>query len=240
MSKLKTEHKDTIQRQYNNLGSLQKVSELYNVSSVTMWRFAKKNNIKIKAHINRKYSIDENVFSSLNEYSEYWIGFLYADGHINVKRNVIFLYINAIDKSHIQNCLKFFKTNYKTVTRTGFGFNKYYKQYGFQITNKKIINDLISYGFTQRKSWNGSITNKKLLNSCHFWRGMLDGDGSIGFIKKDIPSIGLIATKKMSEEYNRYVYKYILFNNINRRKISRKKILNVPISITLKVLMHSN
>ena len=99
MSKLKTEHKDTIQRQYNNLGSLQKVSELYNVSSVTMWRFAKKNNIKIKAHINRKYSIDENVFSSLNEHSEYWIGFLYADGHINVKRNVILTLLETCEST---------------------------------------------------------------------------------------------------------------------------------------------
>ena len=53
---------------------------------------AKKHNLKVKKQINRDYLIDENVFSILNESSEYWIGFLYADGHINVKRNKIFLY----------------------------------------------------------------------------------------------------------------------------------------------------
>ena len=64
------------------------------------------------------------------------------------------------------------------------------------------------YGFTPRKSWDGCITDQRLLNSRHFWRGMIDGDGSIGYRKRDgYPLLSLVGTKIMIDQFRYFIYK---------------------------------
>lgn len=75
----------------------------------------------------RKYTINETVFSNINEYSAYWLGFLVADGylpHKNVaKGNQIILDIGTRDYNHLVKFKEFCGNNSPITTgsiKTGY------------------------------------------------------------------------------------------------------------------------
>jgi len=226
--KIPLEDRDRIESLYKKLNSIPKIAEIYGVAGITVWRYLKRHNIEtrpkgIKAPTYRK--INENAFNVLNENSEYWMGFLYADGNISLIKTInqttkqFSCFLQTQDKKHIQKCLDFLETDYKIKLKKSRGANLGYlvkgELFGFQITNPKLVDDLISHGFTTKKSESGSITNENLLNSRHFWRGLIDGDGSIGFISK-APSFSLIANEEMMGHFYNYIYREVLFDKIFR------------------------
>ena len=226
--KIPIEDRDKIDSLYKKLNSIPKVAHMYDVTPMSMWRYMKKHQIETRKKGIKAptfHTIDENAFSSLNEQNEYWMGFLYADGFI-VKQKIksgtskrFGCFLKSTDKSHIQKCLDFLNTDYQIRTKKSRGVSiiggKEYiikgEGVGFQITNSKIVDDLIGYGFTTHKSWSGLITDKRLLKSIHFWRGLIDGDGSIGYSRGE-PIFSLIANELMVKEFHNYIYKYILYN----------------------------
>ena len=241
-----TKEVNVVGETYKDLRSIKKVAEKFNVTELGMYSYMKRNNIKIRKQGKRPspYTcIDENAFSELNEFSEYWIGFLYADGNTTkLKRKGagyskwFSCFLKKEDKNHIIKALDFLKTDYEIRFKKSTGKTvingKEYKLKGegcgFQITNDKLVDDLLSYGFTSKKSWEGKITDKRLLKSRHFWRGYIDGDGSIGYYKNG-PNFSVLANDLMMKEFHKYIYKNVLHDNIfesetfNRTKTLRLK-----------------
>ena len=116
----------------------------------------------------------------------YWIGFLYADGHIEKSpRQRISLTLSEMDKEHLVKYSKFFGTNIpiKDVTQENqkpapgqINFEGRYLRVSF--SSEIIYNRLKQLGFTNNKTM--FITPHELLkNSRDFWRGVVDGDGSL-------------------------------------------------------------
>jgi len=127
-------------------------------------------------------SLKENVFDELNPESLYWIGFLYADGHVRKdKEYSIELEIELQDKSHLEK--------YKTFLEC----NKEVKQYEensvcLKIFSKVIHSRLKELGFDNRKSWT-AIPHPLLKESRDFWRGVIDGDGGVYDYKTKMVSL---------------------------------------------------
>lgn len=117
-------------------------------------------------------SLKENVFDDLNPESLYWIGFLYADGHVRKNKEYsIEVEIELKDKEHLEKYKLFL------------GCNKEIKQYAENSCSLKIFSQVIhsrlkELGFTNKKSWT-AIPHDLLKNSLDFWRGVLDGDGGV-------------------------------------------------------------
>jgi hypothetical protein len=117
-------------------------------------------------------SLKENVFDILNPESLYWIGFLYADGHVRKdKEYSIEVEIELKDKEHLEKYKLFL------------GCNKDIKQYeensySLKVFSKVMHSRLKNLGFNNRKSWN-AIPHELLKNSRDFWRGVVDGDGGV-------------------------------------------------------------
>ncbi len=137
-------------------------------------RFVYGHNFKMVTR--RKYYINHDIFNILTTETCYWIGFITADGSLYHENNVKYLTLELKidDKSHLEKFKNFLQCSYPIKeVKNG-------KSTKIKITSTQIYDTLISYGICERKSYiDFNINNEILLNSPDFWRGMIDGDGSV-------------------------------------------------------------
>lgn len=137
-------------------------------------RLKQKYNLEILA--DGKNKINSTFFSRINRRNAYWLGYIYADGCIRKTTlelcskdyDIIEKFKRDIESEH--------KIGEKIVNKTIY--------YRLSIKDFKIINDLISLGAIERKSFI-EIDMPKISDEffCDFLRGFIDGDGTY-FLKK--------------------------------------------------------
>jgi len=118
----------------------------------------------------RKKYVDESCFEEVNEESLYWAGFLAADGCVH--KDKISLAIMKPDAEHVKKFIEFTKSEHQL----GLCEKTNKARVGFY--SPKIAEDLLKFGITPRKSLTYCPT-EICVNSRDFWRGMVDGDGSV-------------------------------------------------------------
>ena len=125
--------------------------------------------------IRHGYKLDNTVFDELNEHSLYWLGFLYADGHIMSKReNGVMLGLCEADIDHMQKYQQFLKTDNPIKVKPNGKNNIAVLKFG----SKKIHSLLQNYGFDGHKTFTGK-PHELLTHYRDFWRGVIDGDGCL-------------------------------------------------------------
>ncbi len=209
--------------------SLAKISKIFKSSSDPILRVLKENNIKLrtKSESHQKYYFDTSAFSIINEETAYWVGFLLADGYIQYRDNSSvpnFSLSAAIkDKKHILKFAKYLKTN-----KLPYYFKIKGKEYlRLEIFSTDIVKRLFDLGVTQRKSYTATPPEILIANR-HFWRGMIDGDGCVNYMKKqDLPRITLAGSFNVIEQFLIFCRKYTptgsnvyTFGNIFRTEFS--------------------
>ena len=200
--------------------TIKKLALEYKVSERTISNLLKQRNIPIiKSNIlNRKYSINEHYFDTVDSDNKaYILGLLYADGN-NTERGTISISLQEQDKSILEKInreLNYDKDlifiNYKEKSEN------WSNQYMLRITNKYMSSRLVELGV---------IPNKSLLIKFpdwlaseyypHFIRGYFDGDGCI--------------PKKLSEKHLSLIGTYDFCMSI---KNILKNELNIHSSISL-------
>jgi hypothetical protein len=118
-------------------------------------------------------SLNECVFDELTPEALYWIGFLYADGHVrkDEAEYSIEIEIELKDREHLVKFAQFLECN------------KEPKQYSdnsctLRIYSKKINRRLKELGLHHNKSYTAK-PHELLKDSRDFWRGVVDGDGGV-------------------------------------------------------------
>lgn len=173
------------------------VAKKFHVSEPTILKILRKTNV-LKKHPRRKYSVNDSAFDTLTEDSLYWLGFLMADGC--VKKINVTLTISKKDKLHLEAFKKFLKAEnpiHEIVIKKG---KKKYKAVSLKIYSKEIIEKLISYGISPRKT----LTAKALRGIdkySSFWTGVIDGDGCLFWDKKNIPALSLCGSKLLIQQF---------------------------------------
>lgn len=132
-----------------------------------------------------KYLINDDFFNTIDtEKKAYWLGMIATDGTIrkNKNRNEIVLSLKIEDVIHIEKFLKDIGSSSKVYYTTRNGSKQAYAS----ICSKQLKKSLINLGITPNKSL--TIVPPKLPKCLerHFWRGCIDGDGSIFRAKKEI------------------------------------------------------
>jgi len=172
---------------------------------------------------------DINYFENIDsEYKAYFLGFLLADGNISATTNRVCFTINSDDDYILDIFKKDIKSNNNIRRylvfdkRTG----KFNKSSVFQISSKKIKDDLHLLGISSDKS-NYFDYTKIVCNNYfnHFLRGLFDGDG---YISKDKARIGIISTKEFLDYINTNILTkaYPILNiakNVNTIRIQNKR-----------------
>lgn len=186
---------------------------------------------KTKRHVIK----NEYIFGDLlNNEAFYWLGFLAADGCIHKQKkggqDCVSLELSIIDIEHINKFKFFLDCSNPVTTREQYKYkinnviiDKSFKFAAIRLYSQIISDTLTGYGITPKKTFSLDITNKIILNNKNFWRGVIDGDGSI-FQTKDrykkykdgkfyrdsaVPRIRLIGSLSLCNSFKEYCLKYI-------------------------------
>lgn len=176
--------------------------------------------------------INDKALDVLTPEALYWIGFLYADGHIEKDRPRISLTVSEVDKGHLKKFADFFGKDIPIIQseKEHIGSHGYKTNNAFRVcfSSPRIYNKLVELGFTNRKTWD--ITPHDLLkNSRDFWRGAVDGDGSLWYVKYKgtdrYAGFGFCGNESTVDEFLSFLKRSGLFTEAKVKKESRREFL---------------
>lgn len=171
---------------YESGHSTRKIGSMLNHSKSTINRIVAENGMEIRHGLDCE---NQDFFDVIDtEEKAYWLGFITADGcvvstprHPEGERISVQLAIR--DRKHLVKLKQALAADAKIVTRVHKeGFDGRVKDRGFasfSVGSQKLVSALANLGVGPRKSatvepWNGP---DDLIR--HYWRGVVDGDGSI-------------------------------------------------------------
>lgn len=125
---------------------------------------AKKHNIARGS--GKKSTINPDLFIPGTPASEYWIGYLVADGSIYFTSRNSNISLSSVDD----------EIKEKFIDYCGAHYYDRVKIHVMYFTSKAIVTNLISYGITPKKSLTINLT---IPLTTHILRGIFDGDGSV-------------------------------------------------------------
>lgn len=162
----------------------------------------------------RTYNIDETIFSKINsEEKAYWLGFIFGDGSIDIKRNTLTIKLNIKDKNHLEKFRLFAKTN-KPISKED-------KTHCVSLTlvSKLLIKDLLKYNVVPNKTHKDiSAPNIHQNLLIHFYRGLLDSDGSIYFTKSTKNNLRVAFSFSGSIENYNFLFEFKKWINLQINK----------------------
>ncbi len=122
----------------------------------------------------RKYKLNESFFETIDsEIKAYFLGFLFADGYVNEKNNVVDITIHNKDVEILNEFIKYLYPEGRPISIIR---KKYVR---LVINSKKIVSDLVRHGCIQKKTFKLKYPNIQQKFDSDFIRGYFDGDGSV-------------------------------------------------------------
>jgi hypothetical protein len=129
----------------------------------------------------RKYTLNENFFENIDsERKTYWLGFITADGCLSVgpSKTRLTIGLKGQDGNHLEKFASDIQYSGPVVVSSPPSLHGWKRAF-ISVTSKKFVEGLLSQGITPRKSltalpWHGP---DELMS--HYWRGIIDGDGSL-------------------------------------------------------------
>lgn len=159
-----------------------------------------------------KPTLNESCFDETTEASAYWIGMLITDGCVTKNRDekwapTITLRLSVKDKAHIEEFRRFLGSSHslhETVSKDPNGRGKLFPQVGISLRSKKLARRLAEFGVVPRKSSTALV--RQLEGNRHFWRGAIDGDGSVMVRRSDgYPTIKLVGSRQLVTQWLAFV-----------------------------------
>ncbi|HEX8177850.1 MAG TPA: hypothetical protein VF543_22365 [Pyrinomonadaceae bacterium] len=166
----------------------------------------------------RKHNLNENAFDKPSEERNYFIGLMMADGCVveskqGLGQRRIQLALNEEDKEIVER-FKSFLSSTHTICYQKARLSRHARRPNefincrphvvFSVSSDKLAQALISFGVVPRKSKTASVVG--LENDRHFWRGVIDGDGSLGVRKQkgrrtSSPRLTLVGSHDLMQQF---------------------------------------
>lgn len=197
---------DELKSLYADGYSLYKLQDILGFSRKFLSKQLKINKIEIN-YKNKSRFLKHNYFDNIdNEQKAYMLGFIFADGSINLKNYRLTIDLASKDMDIL---IKFSNELYgrnlvKNYTRN----NKNYIK--LDVNSKYLITQLLKYNITSNKTLSAKYPQMiaKEYNK-HFIRGIIDGDGCIYIPKsnRDSPCVLLIGTRDICDNVSEILNK---------------------------------
>jgi hypothetical protein len=164
----------------------------------------------------------------------YLIGLIQSDGYL-IKREgergekgKMTIELSMRDSSILRKVKKLIPVYSAIRTRVrDTNFKKEYKSISLFVYNKEFRRTVNHYGVPYGKKSNIIQPPKQKHSEVDYWRGIIDGDGSIGFTETKRPFVSLVtASNKLFKSYCKFIYKYIGIKH-NPKRNKRDNIYNV-------------
>lgn len=219
--KLTSEQKVAVVQAYNAGDSIRELARCFNVDRAAISGLLKRRGIVLRGIRDAMLSqngttLDESVFDTVTEESAYWIGFLMADGGIVPDKRhgstAIVLVQSGCDHEHVESFRRFLKSSHKisrrppqTSTLNGQVINSSAHS-RFAFTSTRLTDALARFGVVPQKSHIAKALNGIEANR-HFWRGVIDGDGSVGYYtgRYTVPHVGLCGSRLLLGQFSDFV-----------------------------------
>jgi len=186
--KLSVQQREELKNLYTSGTSIRDLTKMFGLCFTSVTKYLNKMGVKTngaRLENTEDYKFNENVFETINEESAYWAGFLMADGCIAERKygKSVMLGLSYIDIGHLEKFRKFLGAEKRPIYVIDHKFNtngygNVSKGCNLTIASVKMTDDLAKLGVTPHKSGR-EIACESLKWNKHFWRGMVDGDGSI-------------------------------------------------------------
>lgn len=154
----------------------------------------------------RKYKLEnEDLFAVPSADARYFLGLMLADGWVRDEPTPLFsLELASVDEELLVFAQRLLGTD-KPIENT-VHYDKRSEKYTFgkrlTIFSKRLVSDLKKFGITAKKSLtaNPNLTKFSLEDQVDFWRGCVDGDGSL-FFNGRYPGFELCGSKQTVEQF---------------------------------------
>lgn len=190
---------------YQSGMSSYEVVDLTGVSRPVLYRQLKKRGIKNQTQLKgnkRIYQCKDNAFDVPSEERDYWIGMMMADGCLYKSKSsfVIELGLKKSDVAHIYKFRNFLQAENPVHFKQSMA--------ALVIRSPQLYKALIQFGVVPNKTFTAKVLH--LENSRHFWRGVIDGDGSLftHTVKNrlktreyKLPAISLVGSKPLLTQF---------------------------------------
>ena len=170
-----------------------------------------------------KLEVNESYFKKWSANMAYVVGFIFADGNItevthNGYSDKLGFGVSQKDIDVLEKIKRELSAK-QALSISG-------KYVHFSIFSQVIVDDLKKLGVSYRKSFRkspGKIPNIPQKYIRDFIRGIVDGDGSINFDKRDYPALSICGRKEMMTFIrNHFVYKFHIYSKISQPKKNGK------------------
>lgn len=148
----------------------------------------------------RVHKVNEEFFHSLTEKSKYVIGFLMADGCVH--KGSININISLQDRGVLDQVkgVMGYDGPIKDVMGGTYAPKMYVR---LSIHSKKLCDKLHEFGVTERKSLTARASSTLELDK-DFWRGVVDGDGSVGINNRGYPFLELAGSLDLMTQFKNF------------------------------------
>lgn len=140
----------------------------------------------------RVYAVNESAFDAPSEARSYWIGFLMGDGNVTIRKTtaVTSLSLGATDQNHLFKFRQFLGSNHPISVRPLRRTDGYKdgESARIDIASAPLARSLAAFGVVPRKSLTTAVIG--LEHDRHFWRGVVDADGSVFISEEKHPKRG--------------------------------------------------
>ena len=139
--------------------------------------------------------LNHQAFDIVTNDAAYWIGFLFADGSVIQQQRgapQVQLRLSEIDRGHLEKFRQFLDSTHAITTSPPGNLGGYQSRASarYAIVSRRLAGRLLEMG-----RYEGPIA-PELAASRHFWRGVVDGDGSIFILKTGYSGISLVGSQK--------------------------------------------
>jgi hypothetical protein len=195
--------------------------------------------------------LNHEAFDVLTSGAMYWIGFLFADGHIGKKRISssgklksagITVNLSAKDREHLEK-LKLFLGSSHALSICERGHKAFEGSKGtasLTVYSDSLAGRLMHLGMVAPRT-----AAPELAMSPDFWRGVVDGDGWLIREKGIVRRIGLCGNRELVEQFKAFVRLHCPYNRANLKRLqSTTKIVSFEVSYndayTIADLLYNN
>ena len=223
---------------YEKGASLKKTASYFNITDNALNKNFKMHNIDI-AKLNRygKHTIftcKKDAFKNINnEAAAYWLGFLLADGYVAKDGWSLELGLKEEDLNHIIKFKQFLNTNNKL------RYKPSTKSYIISVSSKDICGDLKRHGVYNNKSLTCLLNEEIMKNEklkWHYFRGFIDGDGSIVQDKKKLIHLSITSNYDLLNQLKALLPEYYKDMKIIKDKRSNACHISLGNKKTLELL----
>ncbi len=188
----------------------------HEVHTRTIFRTLQRQGVKIRTNTKNNrlaFPLREDAFDNAlaDEEASYWVGFLAADGNISgaTGESKVQIALKEADAGHLEKLRTFLGSRHKIghYLSSPNPLGRRFPLAKLVVTSDRLVKSLARFGVCKKKSL---IVEAKdgMDQSVWFWRGVIDGDGTIVLSKKSnglYANLRLCGSKRLMEQFIDFV-----------------------------------